>query len=108
MIMSDSDFEIVDASTIDFVRRGGRRKGLGNGRNFIPAEPVSLSNDDREGQYLMYKAYQRNYQRRHGVTETPYDHLIDPVLQREEEYSKLFPITLIEARLIVQEESEGK
>jgi len=69
---------------------------------------VSLSNDDREGQYLMYKAYQRNYQRRHGVTETPYDHLIDPVLQREEEYSKLFPITLIEARLIVQEESEGK
>jgi len=31
VIMSDSDFEIVDASTIDFVRRGGRRMGLGIG-----------------------------------------------------------------------------
>jgi len=102
----DLDFEIVDASKMDFVRRGGRRDGLGNGRNFIPAESISLSNCDRKGEYLMYKAYQRNYQRRHGVTETPYDHLIDPVLEREEEYSKLFPMTLIEIRLIAQEENE--
>jgi len=100
----DDDF--VDASTIEVTR--GRRTGLGNGRNFIPAPVISMNEDDRKGAYLMYKAHQRNYQRRHNVTVTPYDHLIDPVLQREEEYSKLFPITLIEARLIVQEESEGK
>jgi hypothetical protein len=96
--MSDSDFEIVDTSTIQFARRSRKPK--------YKTKPWEYN--DAEGEHFYYKIAQRNYRRRHGVTETPYDHLIDPVLEREEEYSKLFPITLIEARLIVQEEEMKK
>lgn len=95
----DFEFEVIDASAVEHSRNYRRRSGLGNGKNFI--EAVYL---DSEDQHRYYSALQRNYRRRHNVSETPYDHLIDPVLAREEEYAKLFPVTLVELRLIVEEE----
>ena len=102
--MSEIDCEFIDASEIEVTR--GKRGGLGNGRNFIPAPVFGTSLSDRKAEYDYYKALQSSWKRRNNTSVTPYDHLIDRVFEREEEYSKLFPVTLIEIRLIVQEESE--
>lgn len=96
------EFEVIDASAVEHSRNYRRRSGLGNGKNFI--EAVYLDNED---QHRYYSALQRNYRRRHNVRETPYDHMIDPVLKREEDYAKLFPVTLTEIRLMLEEE-KGK
>ena len=105
--MSDElGYEVIDASQVEYVR--GRRNKLGNGDNFIPAPVFGMSNSDRKVEYQYYKALQTSWKRRNGVTETPYDHLIDPRFEKEEEYARLFPVTLTELRLIVQEEEMKK
>lgn len=105
--MSD-DYEIVDVSTIEFASRGRRSKGLGQGANFIPANTWTepFSDKSRRSEYQYYRSLQRIHQRRTGEIETPYDHLVDKEFLREEEYSKLFPITLVEARMMAEELSK--
>lgn len=90
----DFEFEVIDASSVQHSQRTRKPK--------YKTKPWEYW--DAKGEYEYYKIVQRNYRRRHNVSETPYDHLIDPVLAREEEYAKLFPVTLVELRLIVEEE----
>lgn len=105
MIIMSDDFEIVDPSTLQLASRGRRSKGLGQGSNFIPANTWTnpFSDKSRRMEYQYYRSLQRIHQRRTGEMETPYDHLIDKELLREEEYNKLFPITLVEARMMAEE-----
>lgn len=93
--MSDQEmeFEIIDSSQIQMSQRNRKPK----------YKHMPWSYNTPEGEHKYYKMLQRNYQRRHGVMETPYDHMVDPIMEREEEYAKLFPITLIELRLMVEE-----
>lgn len=93
--MSDQemDFVIIDSSQVESSQRQRKPK--------YKTKPWEYS--DTKGEYEYYKIVQRNYRRRHGITETPYDHLVDPIMEREEEYAKLFPITLIELRLMAEE-----
>ena len=65
--MSDNGFEIVDPSTLQFASRSRKQK----------YKHKHWERQDPEGMYIYYKGLQRSYRRRHGVTETPYDHMID-------------------------------
>lgn len=96
--VSEPDFEIVDASLVQGSKR--ERKSSYKGVSFTPSHPVS--------QYYHYRALQSNYRRRHKTMETPWDHFIDPLMEREDEYAKVFPVTLIELRLMVKEEENAK
>ena len=71
---NDIDFEIVDSSTIQFPTRSRKPKYT----------HALWEKDDTESQYKNYLAAQRNYKRRHGNVETPYDHHID----EKKEYAK--------------------
>lgn len=91
--MIDDDF--IDASEIQ-VTRGRREK---------PTYSTYIWESKTDyGRHQYYSALRRNYIRRHKVNETPYDHFINPLLAREEEYAKLFPVTLVEIKLIIEEE----
>lgn len=95
MSEQEIEFVFIDSSQVESSRRQRKPK--------YKNKPWEYT--DAKGEYEYYKIAQRNYRRRHGVMETPYDHLIDPRMEREEEYAKLFPITLTELRLIVEEET---
>ncbi len=76
--MSDNDFVIVDPSTLELASRKGRGQAK-------PKYKHELWNkDDERSQQLYYETLQSSYKRRHGDTETPYDHLID----RRKNYTK--------------------
>jgi hypothetical protein len=81
--MSD-DYEIVDASTIEFASRS--RKPKYAHKHWESTNPRDM--------HIYYSALQRNHIRRNGCNETPYDHLIDQKMKREEEYQRIFPISL--------------
>jgi len=81
--MSD-DYEIVDASTIEFPSRS--RKPKYAYKHWESTNPRDM--------HIYYSALQRNHRRRSGDMDTPYDHLIDQRMKREEEYQSVFPISL--------------
>lgn len=92
--MSDNDFEIVDSSTIEFASRSRKPK----------YKHKHWERDDAEGMYIYYKGLQRSYQRRHGVTETPFDHMIDQRM----DYSKWWGQNSISLISIEQIRLEGE
>jgi hypothetical protein len=99
---NDDDFQFISADLV-VSSRGGRKNTTIKAPSFW-----SRGFYDYQGEYNHYRALQQNYRRRHKVEETPYDHLVNPILAKQEEYASLFPVTLIELQLIVKEEEEAE
>lgn len=94
--MSDLDFTILDANSIDLPVRNRKPKYV--------TKPWEYKNASEE--YTYYKMLQRSYKRRHGDIETPYDHHIDQRVDYAKEMETVFPIQLHNIQEVMKNNSE--